>query len=149
MFCSYLVLTGYFILFGLGLGFTQDFKQDALIGELQKKSTSLVMNLKSVVKTKESPTKTTLFSQRDSTLQNDEEDSSSKAVSQKRKQDSFLVEVQERAEVHNRASSWLKNSIKNPLIFLSSLPSQRNSVESLSAVFTRCFLSGRRDWPKH
>lgn len=105
VFCSYLVLTGYFILFGLGLGFTQDSKQDALIGELQKKSTSLVMNLKSVVKTKESPTKTTLFSQRDSTLQNDEEDSSSKAVSQKRKQDSFLVEVQERAEVHNRASS--------------------------------------------
>lgn len=149
MFCSYLVLTGYFILFGLGLGFTQDSKQDALIGELQKKSTSLVMNLRSVVKTKESPTKTTLFSQRDSTLQNDEEDSSSKAVSQKRKQDAFLVEVQERAEVHNRASSRSKNNIKSPLIIPSSLPSQRNSVESLSAVFTRCFLLGRRDWLKH
>ena len=78
-----------------------------MIGELQKKSTSLVMNLKSVVKTKESPTKTVVSSQRDAaTLQNDdEEDSSSKAVSQKRKQDSFLVEVQERAEVLYTVSS--------------------------------------------
>ena len=77
-----------------------------MIGELQKKSTSLVMNLKSVVKTKESPTKTVVSSQRDTTLQNDdEEDSSSKAVSQKRKQDSFLVEVQERAEVLYTVSS--------------------------------------------
>lgn len=72
-------------------------KQDALIGELQKKSTSLVMNLKSVAKTKNSPTKTTASSSSDAALQNDEGDGSK--VSQKRKQDSFLVEVQERAEV--------------------------------------------------
>lgn len=66
-----------------------------MIGELQKKSTSLVMNLRSVVKTKESEP-----SQGDETLQNDPDgDSSNKAVPQKRKQDSFLVEVQERAEV--------------------------------------------------
>lgn len=66
-----------------------------MIGELQKKSTSLVMNLRSVVKTKESEP-----SQGDATLQNDHDgDSSNKAVPQKRKQDSFLVEVQERAEV--------------------------------------------------
>ena len=71
-----------------------------MIGELQKKSTSLVMNLKSVVKTKESPTKAITSSLRDTALQNDHDgDSSNKAVSQKRKQDSFLVEVQERAEV--------------------------------------------------
>ena len=79
---------------------TKDSKQDAVIGELQKKSTSLVMNLKSVVKTKELPTNTIASSQGDATLQNDGAgDSSNKAVSQKRKQDSFLVEVQERAEV--------------------------------------------------
>lgn len=71
-----------------------------MIGELQKKSTSLVMNLKSVVKTKESPTKAIASSLRDTALQNDHDgDCSNKAVSQKRKQDSFLVEVQERAEV--------------------------------------------------
>ncbi len=55
------------------------------------------MNLKSVVKTKDSSTKTSSSSQRDATLQNDEVDNSK--ISQKRKQDSFLVEVQERAEV--------------------------------------------------
>ena len=71
-----------------------------MIGELQKKSASLVMNLKSVVKTKESSTETVASSQRDATLQDDlNGDSSNKAVPQKRKQDSFLVEVQERAEV--------------------------------------------------
>lgn len=75
-----------------------------MIGELQKKSTSLVMNLKSVVKIKESPTKT---SASNATLQNDDDgDTSSKVVSQKRKQDSFLVEVQERAEVLYTVSSW-------------------------------------------
>ena len=80
---------------------TKDSKQDALIGELQKKSSSLVMNLKSVVKTKESPTRTIVSRQRDATLPNDGDgDSSNKTVPQKRKQDSFLVEVQERAEVH-------------------------------------------------
>lgn len=85
---------------------TKDSKQDAVIGELQKKSTSLVMNLKSVVKTKESPTKTIASHQRDATLQNDDDgDSSNKSVPQKRKQDSFLVEVQERAEVCYTVSS--------------------------------------------
>ena len=85
---------------------TKDSKQDAVIGELQKKSTSLVMNLKSVMKTKESSSKTIASSQRDATLQNDGDgDSSNKAMSQKRKQDSFLVEVQERAEVIYKVSS--------------------------------------------
>ena len=63
------------------------------------------MNLMSVEKTKESPTETIASSQSDATLQNDcDGDSSNKAVSQKRKQDSFLVEVQERAEVLYTAS---------------------------------------------
>ena len=89
-----------------GFSLLIDLKQDAVIGELQKKSTSLVMNLKSVVKTKESPTKTSVSSQRDATLLNDDDgDSSNKVVSQKRKQDSFLVEVQERAEVLYTVSS--------------------------------------------
>jgi len=58
------------------------------------------MNLKSVVKTKESPIKTIASRQSDATVQNDDGgDSSNKVVPQKRKQDSFLVEVQERAEV--------------------------------------------------
>jgi len=85
---------------------TKDSKQDALIGELQKKSTSLVMNLKSVVKTKESPTRTIASRQSDATVQNDGGgDSSNKVVPQKRKQDSFLVEVQGRAEVICTVSS--------------------------------------------
>lgn len=63
------------------------------------------MNLKSVVKTKESSTKTSVSSQRDATLPNDDGDSSNKVVSQKRKQDSFLVEVLERAEVLYTVSS--------------------------------------------
>ena len=89
-----------------GFSLPIDLKQDAVIGELQKKSTSLVMNLKSVVKTKGSPTKTSVSSQRDATLPNDDDgDSSNKVVSQKRKQDSFLVEVQERAEVLSTVSS--------------------------------------------
>ena len=62
-----------------------------MINELQKRQASLVMNLKSVVRTKEPSTK---FSQEDGTTQNDTGDNS-----KKRKQDSFLVEVQERAEV--------------------------------------------------
>ena len=55
------------------------------------------MNLKSVAIRKDTPTKASDSSQRDEALQNDEVDTSK--VSQKRKQDSFLVEVQERAEV--------------------------------------------------
>lgn len=62
-----------------------------MINELQKKQASLVMNLKSVVRTKEPSTKS---SQEDGITQNDTGDNS-----KKRKQDSFLVEVQERAEV--------------------------------------------------
>ncbi|KAL9980202.1 hypothetical protein ACROYT_G008757 [Oculina patagonica] len=85
-----------------GIGSVPDTKQDALIGELQKRSTSLVMNLKSVVKTKDSPTKISTSSQKDASLQNDEVDNSK--VSQKRKQDSFLVEVQERAEVISKSA---------------------------------------------
>ena len=61
-----------------------------MINELQKKQTSLVMNLKSVARTKE-PTKS---SQGDAPTQSDTGDNS-----KKRKQNSFLVEVQERAEV--------------------------------------------------
>lgn len=84
---------------------SSDSKQEAMIGELQKKSASLVMNLKSVVKTKESSTETVASSQRDATLQDDlDGDSSNKAVPQKRKQDSFLVEVQERAEVISKSA---------------------------------------------
>ena len=72
----------FFILF-------QDSKQDDVINELQKKQTSLVMNLKSVVRTKSSPG--------DLPAQSDTGDNS-----KKRKQNSFLVEVQERAEVGTR-----------------------------------------------
>ena len=70
-----------------------------MVGELQKKSAKLVMNLKSVAKTRDSPTKMGLSSQGDVAAENIEGETSSKGVSQKRKQDSFLVEVQERAEV--------------------------------------------------
>ena len=77
-----------------------------MVGELQKKSAKLVMNLKSVAKRRDSPTKTGLSSQGDVTAENIEGDTSSKGVSQKRKQDSFLVEVQERAEVLHIEQYW-------------------------------------------
>lgn len=54
------------------------------------------MNLKPVSKTRDSSTKMGLG---DAAAGDDEGESSGKGVSQKRKQDSFLVEVQERAEV--------------------------------------------------
>lgn len=54
------------------------------------------MNLKPVSKTRETSTKMGLG---DAAAGDDEGESSGKGVSQKRKQDSFLVEVQERAEV--------------------------------------------------
>lgn len=55
------------------------------------------MNLKPVSKTRDSSTKMGLGDA--AAAGDDEGESSGKGVSQKRKQDSFLVEVQERAEV--------------------------------------------------
>lgn len=72
-----------------------DSKQNDVINELQRKQTSLVMNLKSVVKTKEPP----VSSSGGETTQSDTGDNS-----KKRKQNSFLVEVQERAEVISKSA---------------------------------------------
>ena len=71
-----------------------DSKENDVIDELQKKQTSLVMNLKSVVKSKVSGAMS--GSSRGETAQSDSGDNS-----KKRKQNDFLVEVQERAEVRN------------------------------------------------
>ncbi|XP_027047872.1 uncharacterized protein LOC113675478 [Pocillopora damicornis] len=74
-----------------------------LVCELVQKSTksTLVMNLKPVSKTRETSTKMGLG---DAAAGDDEGESSGKGVSQKRKQDSFLVEVQERAEVISKSA---------------------------------------------
>lgn len=72
-----------------------------LVGELVKKSATLVMNLKPVSKTRDSATKMGL---RDAAARDDKGDPSGKGVSQKRKQDAFLVEVQERAEVISKSA---------------------------------------------
>ena len=82
--------------------FFPDSKENDVIDELQKKQTSMVMNLKSVVKSKESGAMS--GSSGGETAQIDSGDNS-----KKRKQNAFLVEVQERAEVRN---TLYRNSCK-------------------------------------
>lgn len=82
--------------------FFPDSKENDVIDELQKKQTSVVMNLKSVVKSKESGAMS--GSSGGETAQSDAGDNS-----KKRKQNAFLVEVQERAEVRN---TLYRNSCK-------------------------------------
>lgn len=82
--------------------FFPDSTENDVIDELQKKQTSMVMNLKSVVKSKESSAMS--GSSGGKTAQSDSGDNS-----KKRKQNAFLVEVQERAEVRN---TMYRNSCK-------------------------------------
>ena len=82
--------------------FFPDSKENDVIDELQKKQTSMVMNLKTVVKSKESGAMS--GSSGGETAQSDAGDNS-----KKRKQNAFLVEVQERAEVRN---TLYRNSCK-------------------------------------
>lgn len=74
-----------------------DSKENDVIDELQKKQTSMVMNLKPVVKSKESGAMS--GSSGGETAQSDAGDNS-----KKRKQNAFLVEVQERAEVISKSA---------------------------------------------
>ncbi|RMX42848.1 hypothetical protein pdam_00005093, partial [Pocillopora damicornis] len=82
---------------------SRDFVPQSESSDISFKSTksTLVMNLKPVSKTRETSTKMGLG---DAAAGDDEGESSGKGVSQKRKQDSFLVEVQERAEVISKSA---------------------------------------------